>query len=233
MKHSFCFAAALAAVALTRIASANVIVGQTDTFQDGTTDGWFAGGLGMGMVPPIPPHVVGSGGPAGGGDQFLQITASSDFGAGSRIAAINLSQWAGNYNGIPGIAMDLKNFGSTALTIRLLFEDPMGGPPVDQAVTTFGQLLPVSDAWMHAFFAISPASLTVLQGNVNTLLGNTTLIRIIDSPTPTDAVNIKGVLGVDNITATPEPATFLPVFSAFVWLVARRRRTTTSRPVRS
>jgi len=58
-------------------------------------------------------------------------------------------------------------------------------------------------------------ALTVLSGDVNSLLGNTTLIRIIDSPTPTTAVSIAGVLGVDNISAAnvvPEPSTLLPVF---------------------
>jgi len=33
-------------------------IGQIDTFQNNTTDQWFSGGLGMGQVPPIPPHVV-------------------------------------------------------------------------------------------------------------------------------------------------------------------------------
>ena len=55
MKLNFCFAAALAAVSLTQFASAE-IAGQIDTF-DGGTDGWFAGGLGTGAVPPYPPEV--------------------------------------------------------------------------------------------------------------------------------------------------------------------------------
>jgi PEP-CTERM motif-containing protein len=224
MRFSLCFAAALVAGSLTQLTSAATL-GQIDTFQDGTTDGWFAGGLGLGMVPPIPPQNVGTGGPAGAGDKYLQITGLGGGGAGSRIVAINLTQWAGDYlhSGISGISMDLKNFGTSDLTIRLLFEDPMGGPPVDEAVTTFGQALPTGSGWMHAFFAISPSSFTAVSGDVHTLLGNTTLVRIIDSPTPTDAVSIAGVLGVDNIDAVPEPATWLTLAVGLVVLGWRRR----------
>jgi hypothetical protein len=203
-----------------------VVVGQIDTFQDGTTDGWFAGGLGLGQVPPIPPHVVATGGPAGAGDQFLEITGLGGTGAGSRIVAINGSQWAGDYlhSGVDGIAMDLKNLGQTDLTIRLLFEDPMMAPPLDEGVTTLGVFLPTGSGWTHAFFPVSPSSLTMVMGNANTVLANTILLRIIDSPTPGDAVSIAGVLGVDNINAVPEPATLAPVFGAVVWLLTRRRR---------
>jgi hypothetical protein len=201
-------------------------IGQIDTFQDGTTDGWFAGGLGMGMVPPIPPHVVTTGGPSGAGDQFLQITAVGGVGAGSRIAAINTAQWAGNYlsAGIAGIGMDLKNLGTTELTVRLLFEDPMGGPPVDEAVTTFGQVVPVGGGWLHAFFPISPAAFTTISGNVNTLLAQTTLMRIINSPTPEDAITIVGTLGVDNIQAVPEPSSLLLVLPAMALGALKLRR---------
>jgi hypothetical protein len=101
----------LAALSLAPFAS-GATVGQIDTFQDGTTDGWFAGGLGLGLVPPIPPQVIANGGPKGAGDQYLQITGIGGDGAGSRIVAINLAQWAGNYltPGLTGIAMDLKTW---------------------------------------------------------------------------------------------------------------------------
>jgi hypothetical protein len=214
-----------ATLSLSQLAS-GAVIGQIDTFQNGTTDGWFAGGLGMGSVPAIPPQVVANGGPQGTGDRYLQVTGIGGNGPGSKIAAINMTQWAGNYltPGISGIAMDLKNFGSTDLTIRLLFEDPMLGPPLDQAVTTFGAFLPAGGGWTHAFFAIAPGSMTVLSGSVTTLLSNTTLIRIIDSPTPTDAVSIVGVLGIDNINAVPEPSSWAMVIGSLACLAARRRR---------
>jgi len=202
-------------------------IGPKDTFQDGTTDNWFAGGLGLGQVPPIPPQVVSSGGPAGAGDQFLKITATGIPGApGSRIVAINLSQWAGNYltSGINSLTMDLKNLGNTALTIRLQFEDAMGGPPADEAVTTFGALLPVGSDWTHVVFSLSPANMTAIIGSASTALSNTTVLRIIDSPTPTEAVTIAGVLGVDNISAVPEANSMLLTGLGLLSLIALYRR---------
>ena len=58
-----------AGVLLTASFSAHaLLIGQVDTFQDLTTDHWFAGGLGPpGQVPPVPPQVVATGGPAGAG----------------------------------------------------------------------------------------------------------------------------------------------------------------------
>jgi hypothetical protein len=224
LRLAFLFTATFLAA---QLASA-ITMGQIDTFQTGTTEGWFAGGLGMGMLPPTPPQVVSTGGPAGVGDQFLEITADTDTGAGSRVVAINGAQWAGNYlaAGISAISMDLKNLGGTDLTIRLLLEDPMNAPPVDEAVTTFGAVLPAGTDWTNVVFPISPASLTVLQGNATTLLGNTILLRIINSPVATEgAARQMGVLGVDNIqAAVPEPATFLLAGMALTALGLSRRR---------
>ena len=221
--------ALMIAIAIAPATAYGASIGLRDTFQDNTTDNWFAGGLGLGMVPPVPPQVVATGGPNGALDEYLKITATGNAGQpGSRIVAINGTQWAGNYlaSGISTIEMDLKNLGTTDLTIRLQFEDPMGGPPVDEAVTTFGAFLPAGSDWTHVAFGISVADLTAILGNPNTALGNTTLLRIIDSPTATDAVTIAGTLGVDNITASavPEPATMLFTATGLVALAAKYRR---------
>ena len=205
-----------------------VTAGQTDTFAGGSLDNWFAGGLGVGSVPPVPPSVQSTGGPAGAGDGYMLVTGLGGGGPGSRIAVINTAQWSGNYltSGVSSIGIDLKNFGNTDLTVRLLFEDPMGGPPVDQAVTTMGVLLPAGSGWTHAVFGLNPSSFTVLSGGIAPLLSNTTLIRIIDSPTPTDAVPIVGTLGIDNVHAIPEPETYALMIAGLGVLgwVARRRK---------
>ena len=63
-------------------------------------------------------------------------------------------------------------------------------------------------------------------GNANTLLSHTTVLRIIDSPTPTEPITIAGQLGVDNIeaAAVPEPATLLITSTGLVALATRYRR---------
>ncbi len=189
-------------------------IGQIDTFQNGTTNNWFAGGI-TGNTPPTPPTVAATGGPGGAGDAYLVVTANGSNGPGGKLVAINAAQWAGNYlaPGIQGIALDLKNLGNTALTIRLLFEDPMGAPPVDEAVTNLGINLAPGSGWTHAFFPILPAGLTAVSGSPSAVLANTTFFRIIDAPTAGDAVPVVGSLGVDNVrlVGTPEPATLLLV----------------------
>jgi hypothetical protein len=222
VKFTFRLILLFTAASLFQLASA-VTVDQIDTFQTGI-DNWFAGGLGFGVIPPIPPHVVPNGGPKGAGDQFMVVTSQGGNGPGSKLVAMNLNQWAGNYFGVTGIEMDLQNMGTTDLTIRLLMEDPMGGPPADEGVTTLGAFLPVGSGWTHFFFPLSTSALTMLGGDAATLLGNTTLLRIIDSPTPGDAVPIAGILGVDNIHAVPEPATVLFTGIALAGFALSRRR---------
>jgi hypothetical protein len=203
--------ALLAASSIFSGAAGALLLGQVDTFETVTTENWFAGGLGFGVTPPVPPAAVPNGGPAGSGDAYLQVTAGGGHGPGSRLVAMNATQWAGNYfaAGVSGITMDLRNFGESDLTIRLLLEDPMGGPPVDEAVTTFGLVLPAGSGWISAFFPLTPADFTVLSGDASALLANVTLLRIIHAPTAGEAVAVAGILGVDNIRATsvPEPAT--------------------------
>jgi hypothetical protein len=147
------------------------------------------------------------------------------------VVAINGSQWAGDYMsaGIGSIAMDLNNLGMTDLTIRLLFEDPIGGPPADEAVTNFGAFLPVGSGWMHFVFPISPSALTAVDGSPAAALSNATLMRIINAPTVGDATRQLGVLGVNNIAsqsaaAVPEPSTVLFALTGFASLVFLRPR---------
>src|SRR5438105_4973790 len=102
-------------------ASASPIVGQIDNFQDGTTDNWTNGRL-------PDPVVISTGGPAGSGDEYLQVSSGS-FGGGPRLVAFNDSQWAGNFAaaGVSGVAMDLQNFGTSALSMRIALRQGTGG----------------------------------------------------------------------------------------------------------
>jgi hypothetical protein len=207
-----------------------VAVGQVDDFQDGTTENWFAGGLGLGQVPPVPLYVATTGGPSGAGDQFLIVTSQGGSGPGSRLVAINGTQWAGNYllSGVEAIGMDLRNLGSSNLTIRLQINDAIGGNfPTNEVVTTLGVVLPAGDIWTHAVFPLALNGLTTIYGDASLALSQATFLRVLYSPTPAEAVPIAGVLGVDNINTVPvpEPSSIVLAITGLIALgVARRRR---------
>jgi len=97
-----------------------VTPGQTDNFEDGTTQGW-TDGQGNNTA-----NIV-TGGPAGAGDNYLQVS-SGTFGGGPHLTVFNRSQWSGDYlaAGATNISMDLKNFGSGFLHMRLVIRDCRG-----------------------------------------------------------------------------------------------------------
>lgn len=224
-----CFLCALPVCAVT--------IGQVDDFEDGTTQGWEINSLGFGS-PAILPVNESTGGPAGANDNYLKLGSSGASGSGSRLVVNNLSaQWAGNYTsvGLTAISMDLRNLGTTDLAIRLLLENPDGGPPSDVA-TTGAIVLPSGGAWTNVEFDISPGALVALLGGVDALLANVTMLRIYHS----DAAEFPGpsvvaALGVDNITAlgvqqpVPEPGTVVCVALGLAAVLARRARATVRR----
>jgi hypothetical protein len=217
-------------------ANAQIAVGNRNDFQDGTTQGWMVNLLGMGG-PGLPqPQVIPNGGPAGAGDAYLQLTSTGLPGPGGRLVALNFtSTWTGNYlaAGVGAISLDAMNLGTTDLSLRLLFENPMGGPPTDLALSQTALTLPTGGGWTSLMFPLfGPGGLAVLAPgmDLNALLSNTTTIRILHSPTFTyPPPQAAAQLGVDNITAVaavPEPSTFLLVGGglAVAAAAARRRR---------
>lgn len=222
--------------ALAPVACHAVTLGQVDTFQDGTTQNWVINPLGLGTPPSIVlPTNMATGGPSGAGDRFLQLTSIGGNAAGSRLVAVNINQWAGDYlaAGIGAITMDLNNFGATDLALRLLFENPTGGPPTDVAFSTAAVVVPAQGGWVHAVFPITVTSLTAETGSVADALSTATWIRIFHNPAPGFGGPFNGpppvvaLLGVDNITAVaavPEPATGLLSGAGLVLSLMWRRR---------
>jgi hypothetical protein len=216
----------LTSVTVVRSAAPSPIL--PDTFEDGTTMGWFVPG-----AHPAPPANVASGGPAGVDDSYLQLTAIGGAGAGSRLAVLNGSQWAGDYlaDGVLAIAMDVNNLGPDEVTLRLLFEDFDGpGPPVNLVTTLTDVVIPSGSGWVHVEFSLDPSNLLALIGAVPDALSSVDVLRIFhnpDSDFPGPGIGIpvvNAVVGVDNITAVPEPAAILLVAGGILASWCRRHR---------
>ncbi len=204
-------------------ASGAAVIGQVDNFEDGTTDGWLTALLGS--PNPAPPINIATGGPKGAGDNYMQLTALGGANAGSRLTVINVGQWTGNYlsANIGAIAMDLKNFGTTDLDLRLLFES--GGPPTDAAVSTNAFHLAAGSGWTHVVFPIGIGNLTAILGTTQNALSNTTALRLFHNPvTDFPGPSVVATLGVDNINAVPEPGVFGMVGAGLLLLARRLKR---------
>jgi hypothetical protein len=192
----FCFA---------RPASA-IVVGQIDTFENGTTMGWAHG---------VPGYLVNvaTGGPAGAGDHYMRLL-SDGVGQGGRLTTFNLQQWLGNYiaAGVTSLEIDLRNEGTTPLSIRLAFksQNTMDAP----GYVSTPMLLAVGSGWQHFSIAFTPGSFTAVGGPAafntffSTGLGDARIINAVGA-TNLNGDFITGQVGIDNIRAVPEPATVL------------------------
>jgi len=192
-----------------------VTLDQVDDFQDGTTQNWGGGSF---------PTNIANGGPDGLGDRYLQVSASN-FHLGSR----NQVQWAGDYltEGVGELLFDLNNFGPNAVALRVSLSDGL-----TTFTTTDETVLAAGSGWVTVSFFLTDVELTRTQGTGTldeTLAGVTNLLIRHDpdpiSP-PGEANFVTATLGIDNVTALPEPRTSLTLAVALPVLasLARVRR---------
>lgn len=205
------------------VASAQIISGQVDDFQDGTVFNWQEG------ASPNPPTNIATGGPAGAGDMYLQNISSGTSGAGSKLVMFNNVQWTGNYfsTAVTQITADMANFGTLALHMRLALESISG--------TRYGSTTPqtlVADGgiWHPVTFNLTASGMSLISGTdpLNTALTNVTQLRVLSAaagPSFTGDI-IAGNLGMDNFraVAVPEPGSMLLCGLAIVGVASRRRR---------
>ena len=187
---------AVVAIALAAAAPAAAITrGQTDDFQSGTPLSWGGGAS---------PTNIATGGPAGAGDRFLQISSNN-----SNLGTNNVVQWTGDYiaAGVVRLNFQLNNTGPNPLELRIALFGPGG-----RFTSTNETVIPPSSGWVSVDFNLDNASLTQTQGFgtlAETMAAvDTVLIRHDPDPiSPSGEQNpVTGQLGIDNIKALPEPS---------------------------
>lgn len=204
-------------------------VGQKDTFESGTTEGWAINLVGIGTPPAGSfPQNVSSGGPSGTGDGYLLLNSTGMNAAGGRLTVGNTAQWVGDYSaaGVNSIAMDVRNFGLTDLYLRLMFSDPAVGPPANLAFSTTSIYIPAGSGWTSIAFPILPSQLTAGLGSVEQALMNVTEMRLYHSfdlnhPQPGSSVApVLATVGIDNIEARGTDAVAVPDSGPSGWFLA-------------
>jgi hypothetical protein len=199
---------ALAGLLLTTTAYA-VSLGQTDDFENTTTQGWKEGN----PSPNPPSNAVG--GPDGPNDRYLRNVSSGSSGAGGRMTMFNTTQWTGDFlaAGIGRIHLKARVFGTEGLTIRILFRRAGSGPNGLDTWITSPQVLPADEQW-HAFdFSLAVENMSSAGGlsSHTQMMTGAEQMWIANYPgTSGQPPRIQATLGIDDITALepealPEP----------------------------
>lgn len=221
MKHTTRFnyvliASFLALGTMTSAAHATIVLGQIDDFEDGSLMNWGGGAN---------PVNITTGGPAGAGDNYIQITADRPSGPASRLAMFNDTQWSGDYitAGVTSIEMDVLNTSGQDVHMRLL--SLFGGGGDYTSLTP--AIVPDDGQWHHIVLSLLPGDLVSVGGfDYNSTFSGLPRLMLRHDADPASGAGqgdaIIGVVGFDNITATPEPAT-LGLLALGGLLFVRRR----------
>ncbi len=200
--RAFCVASIAALATIDSPSLFAVTAGQVDTFQAAGTAGWTDGHGGDNVL-----NIV-TGGPVGTGDRYLQVSSGS-FDSESHLITFNQSQWLGNYvtTKVVGLKMDLKNFGTAALPMRIAIREGSAGQTTPGYSSTTAFSLPTDGQWHKSvFFPLAAGTMTAINGPkaFATDLASVLDFRLLSSTAPNtigDALNAR--FGVDNITAIP------------------------------
>jgi hypothetical protein len=207
--------------------SHGITLGQVDTFEDSTSQGWST------IITGPPP----TGGPGGSSDHYLSVFAAISSGSG-RLETFNQSQWTGNYltAGVTMVELDLRYhvagpFNDPLLYMRIAINEDRTSP-VSAINTgycsTTAFALPFDGLWHHVSFSLSPADMTAV-GTPQPLtvdLANVVDFHIISSFSPSTFGDFETNhdFDVDNIQAVPEPASISILLSGVIGIALLRRR---------
>lgn len=189
----------------TSLALSQVVAGQVDDFEDGTTQDWIIGNPSQAVSPPAN---VADGGPDGAGDGYLTYTSTPPEmgGAGSKMIIFNAnSQWSGDFTteGVLAIEFDAR-VATTDLNLRIAFQGPNG----KRICTTNSVLARAGAGWETISIPITSADFTSVGGpgsvTIADVLASVSTMRILSSPVPTwlGADVVISTLDLDNITAS-------------------------------
>jgi hypothetical protein len=207
----------LAALAAYASSFAQIHVGLSSDFQDGTLMGW--GG----------PNCFNqaNGGPLGPGDAYAHST-SDGLGQGGRLAMYNTGDWIGNYQaaGVNEIRAMLNNFNAVPLQMRIVLFD---GETAARWTSMTPVILAANSGWQSARFSLDESTLVRVLGTSSYQSMITNVDRVMirhDAGNPSSGgTAIAGQMGIDNIyAAVPEPATAMALGLGAIALARRRLR---------
>jgi len=196
-------------------ASAGLIVGVLDDFEDGSLGGWN---------PPKANTTTVPGGPVGS-------TRALEIRSGGRLAAFDAGpDIAGSIDpAVLAIEVDMfRDVGADALEIRLVLFGPGTG---NRWTSTQSQILPGDGSWHTYTFSILESELTQVAGGGSYADLANNLNRIMfrhDSGGPSIEGTPVGLnvdpFYIDNVTAVPEPGTFSLLGLGLGMAAVQRRR---------
>jgi hypothetical protein len=211
----------LTSVALAGPAAA-ISLGQVDTFSTDKED-WG----------PESATRLLNGGPEGDGDAWLRYLSTGTGGNSNRAQVRNDAQWAGDYvaAGVDAISVDVHNNGEVDLSLRLAIGNPgdISNNPSFNGTwysTAVAVSIPVGSGWNSVQFDLNDVAMDQVLGSdsFSDVLAGVTQIRFLSSEALSNrGDSVAAFIGIDNVTAVPEPSTALLLGLGLLSLGARRR----------